>query len=176
MKNKNLPLIIGIALPVLFIGIVSIILFLPSLFIRPQHNFIYSSNNDYYSYNQAYRNSYAVENGRLIMEPLPVQAGVVYTYKADAPDLFLYDVKSDSSHLIEYSEARRWNLDPGPSSPDGYTVKYEYGHDGIFELFGSDGRDNGYFISKGSGSKKLRGLGNNGYYDSGNFKLIGWVK
>lgn len=175
--TKNIPLLIGITLPIVFILIISVVIFTPSLFIKPQYNFLYSNNDSYYyDYNNRYSNTYVVENNRLSLSPLPATAGV--TYKADNPPLYLYDVKNNSSHQVEWSEAKNFNIDPGPSSPDGYVVKYQYSNDGIFELFGSNGNQNGYVISKGNGSKKLNGLNSNGYsyYNSGNFKFIGWVK
>ena len=66
-------------------------------------------------------------------------------------------------------------VDPSRDSL-GYTVAYDYSHDGIFELFGSNSNNNGLFISKGTGKKKLGGLAGNRYWHSSNFKLIGWVK
>ena len=39
-KLKNIPLLIGIALPIIFIFAISVIIFTPSLFIKPQYNFL----------------------------------------------------------------------------------------------------------------------------------------
>jgi hypothetical protein len=56
-------------------------------------------------------------------------------------------------------------------------VTYEYGHDGIFELFGSRNDNDGYFISKGNGKKKINGLSSDQYSRYGRwFNLIGWIK
>jgi|SRR3989344_6461762 len=174
--TKNIPLLVGIALPIVFIFIISIIIFTPSLFIKPQYNFLYSNDDYYYNYNQRYSNTYIVENNHVLLSPLPTTTGI--KYQSDNPPLFLYDVKTDSTHQIDWSEAKNLLIDAGPSSPDGYIVKYQYSNDGIFELFGSNGNQNGYVISKGNGSKKLNGLNSNGYsyYNSGNFKFIGWIK
>ena len=174
--TKNIPLFIGIILPIVFILILSVVFFTPSLFIKPQYNFLYSTY--YYDYNNRYSTTYVVENNRLSLSPLPTTAGVTDTYKGDNLPLYLYDVKNNSTHQVDWSEAKNFNIDPGPSSPDGYIVKYQYSNDGIFELFGSNGNQNGYVISKGNGSKKLNGLNFNDYrrYNSGNFKFIGWVK
>ena len=174
--TKNIPLLVGITLPVVFIFIISIVIFTPSLFIKPQYNFLYSNDNSYYSYNQGYSNTYAVKDNHLSLNPLPTTTGV--TYKGDNPPLFLYNVKDNSIHQVDFNTAKDFVLDPGPSSPDGYTVEYKYSNEGIFGLFGgSSNNQNGYVISKGNGSKKLNGLGSNGYnYYQGNFKFIGWVK
>jgi hypothetical protein len=177
MNTKNLPLIVGIALPILFILIISALVFLPSLSIKPQYNFLYTNQDDYYSYGQGYKNTYKVENGKIALEPLPVPPkGELISYKSDSPKIYFYDFKNNSSHEITWKDALKLNLDPGPSSPDGYNVSYYYGNDGIFELFGSGNNSRGYFVSKGSAKKKLSGLLADNYSYQGNFKFIGWVK
>ncbi len=174
MNTKHLPLIVGISLPVIFIIITSIFLFLPSLFVNPTHNFIYSMDDTNYGYNQIYKNTYAVEQNRVNLKPLPLQT--YQTYKGEAPVLYLYDVKKDSSHQITFDEAKKYVLDPGPSSPDGYSIAYNYSHNGVFEIFGSNRNTNGLYIEKKSAKKPLTGLvSSNGYYQN-SFNLIGWVK
>jgi hypothetical protein len=172
--KKNLPLIIGIALPIIFIIIISFVLFVPSLYVKPQHNFIYTTS-DYYGYNQGYQETYKVLNNRIVTERvLPRDKE---TQQIGAPTLYVYNVQDDTSHQVSFDEVKDLAIDPGPSSPDGYTIAYEYGHDGIFELLGSDGNNNNFFISKGNGKKRLSGLvGDGRYWYQGNFKLIGWVK
>jgi hypothetical protein len=174
MKIKNLPLIIGIALPVVFILIISVVIFTPSFFIKPSHNFLYTVSDNYYGYDQAYRNTYNVEQNRIVLEAVPAKEN--WTYKGDVPTLYLYEVRTNASHQITLDEAKGYVLDPGPSSPDGYTVAYQYSHNGVFELFGSNNDNSGYFISKGSGKKRLNGLTGDRYWNQGNFRLIGWIK
>ena len=174
MKTKNLPLLIGIALPLVFIIIVAFVVFSPSFFIKPQYNFIYVAENSNYVYNQQYSNTYKVEDNHITLEKRLLPENV--TSKGEAPTLYLYDVKTNSSRQISFEEAKSLFIDVGPSSLDGYTVSYEYGHSGIFELFGSDGNNRGYFISKGNGKKKLSGLTNDYYYGSNGFSLIGWIR
>ncbi len=171
------------ALPLVFIIVISIVIFTPSLFIRPMHDFVYTEERGDY-YNRQYQNTYKVENDRIALDPIPVTTKEVIVYengspkKELAPKLYRYTVKTNSVRQIDFDEAKNLMLDPGPSSPDGYTISYQYGHSGIFELFGSNGNDNGYFISKGSGKKRLSGLVGDNYRYSyqGNFKLIGWIK
>ncbi len=173
--KKNLPLIIGIALPLVFVLIISLVIFLPSLSVKPQYNFIYTTN-DYYSYNQAYKNTFAIENNHIVLQPVSIRAGE--TYVGTMPTLYLYDVKANNSHQISFDEAKNLTLDAGPSSPDGYTIKYQYNNEGIFELFGSNGNnDRGYFVTKNNGAKKLTGFPATDYYWSdGSLKFIGWIK
>jgi hypothetical protein len=173
MKTKHLPLAIGIALPVVFIAIISVAIFLPTLFIKPEHNFIYTLEDTSW-YNQNYEHSYKVEGDRIVIEPIISRNSNVV--QKGSPGLFLYDVKNNTSERITLEEAQRYNVSPGPSSPDGYTVGYEYGHAGIFELFGDSDSQRGYFISSGSAKKKLTGLGADRYTYQTGFRLIGWVK
>jgi hypothetical protein len=174
--TKNVPLIIGISLPVVFIIIISVIIFLPSLFIKPKYNFLYSNSDSYYTYDfNRYSSTFEVLNGRLSISQLSTTTGI--TYKTGTPPLFVYDVKTNTSHQVDFNEVQKYVIDPGPSSPDGYIVKYEYGNNGIFELFGSGGNQSGYVLSKGNTSKKLNGLISGSYYYSyNNLKFIGWIK
>jgi len=175
MKTKNLPLIVGIALPIVLIIIISIVMFVPSFFINPQHNFIYTTGDNTYGAYDTFRSNYRVDGNRIISESQPIRENQVY--KADSPTIYMYDVKNNSSHQITFDEAKKYSLDPGPSDTDGYMVKYEYGHNGIFEIFGSSGSNYKYFIEKNSGRKELTGFINYGqYYYQGNFRFIGWIK
>lgn len=170
--KKNLPLIVGLTLPILLVIIMALVIFIPSININPQHNFIYSNEHPFYV--NLYQNTYKVEDDKILPEPLPRQPGVDKT--KPYPVLYIYDVKDDTSHQISLEEAQKYAIDPGPSSPDGYTVDYQYSHDGIFEIFGSNNNSSGYFIVKDSGKKKLSGINRDSYSYSGDFKFIGWIK
>ena len=174
MNAKHLPVLIGIFLPVIFIVIITIVIFAPSLSIKPEHNFLYIADKNYLEYNQQYQHTYAVRDSLIVLEPITPREDVIQT--EESPTLYLYDVKKNTSHQISFAEAQNYFLDPGPSSPDGYTIVRDYGHDGIFELMGSNDSNNGYFISKDNGKKKLSGLDGRRYWHEGNFTLIGWIK
>ena len=180
--NKHTPLIIGISLPIIFILVISIVIFGPAFFVKPQYDFIYTTESDRYSYNQQeYKNTYDIKDGHIVLEPVEYQKikenDTYYDQikQKHAPVLYVYNMKTNSSHEISFADAQKLSLDPGPSSPDGYTVSYQYNHDGIFELFGSSGQSNGYFISKDNGKKKLNALVADEYWGQGSFKLIGWI-
>lgn len=177
MNIKNLPLIVGISLPILLIAIVSLVIFIPSLSVKPQYSFIYVANDGFYDYDQFYKNTYVVENEHIELKPVPVQKDVIFKVRGDAPTLYFYDVKNNTSRKITFEEAQEYLVDAGPSSPDGYTVTYRYRTDGIFDLFGSRGNNGNYIISKGRGSKKLTSVmfTDQNYYQQ-NLTLVGWVK
>lgn len=181
MKN-HIPLIVGIALPIIFIIIISVLLFVPPSLVNPEHDFVYTMS-DRYEYNYCYRNYYELKNNKIVLKSTnlnldekKIDPNIYESIKIeDMPDLYIYHVKTDTTNEISFEEAQKLTLLPGPSSPDGYTVSYQYNHDGIFELFGSNPDSQGYFISKGNKSKRLANLGDTNYY-SGNFDLIGWVQ
>ncbi len=190
--KKNLPLIVGIAVPAVFVIILALVIYIPSLYVNPQYNFLYSSENNYYSYpyNLGYKNYYKVgKDGKIALEPTPYPGyGIVknlpvpadlekYSYKGDAPPLYLYNIINGSSKEISLEDAQKYSLDPGPTSPDGYNINYDYNYGGIFDLMGGGGNNSGYYISKGTGKKKLNifnSTQNGGYYM--NFNFIGWIK
>ncbi|NDE68119.1 hypothetical protein EB052_00770 [bacterium] len=189
MNTKHLPLIVAISLPVLFIIIISLVLYVPAMTVNPSSDFIYSYGSDtgYYSTGW-YRNTYKVSDGHLVTVPAyatdknAVPGASTIPPRGDYPPIYRYDVKVGASHEISLDTARGLVLDAGPSSPDGYSVSYEYGRGNIFDLFGSNSEASGYFISKDGAKKRLNGIvGPNGtinqysYGDQG-LKIVGWVK
>lgn len=182
MIKKHLPLVVAIALPIIFIGVLALAITLPSRSINLQHDFVYvNADMEKYPYGSvAYRNEYAIENGKIVKKPIVTELeaseaklrGITYD---DAPQLYHYSVREQASREIAFEEAQKLALVPGPSSPDGYTVEYEYNNDGIFEIFGSGNDDSGYVISKGNARKSLSGIAtNNMYYNGYMFQIIGW--
>ncbi len=190
MLKKHLPLIVAIALPIIFIGILALVIAVPSMRISPQHDFIYIDMQEKnarsmgypYAYIQ-YRYEYAIEGGKLTRLPLNGRQGADFrefpppneqVEYVDAPTLYYYSVTENTSREISFADAEKLSLVSGPSSPDGYNVSYEYNSDGVFELFGSD-NNSGYVITKGTGRKMLTGMPSNQDYYGGSFTLIGWV-
>ncbi len=171
--QKNLPLIVGIALPIVFIVILIVAIALPPMFINPKHDFLYTMGTNYYN-NVVYSNVYQVVNGKLTLKPVVVNAtNPPARVMQDAPPLYQYKVKSNTAHEISLEDAQKLILDAGPSSPEGYTVGYKYGNGDMFDLFGGNNNSYGFYISNGSSGKRLTGINSR---DSYNFALIGWVK
>ena len=63
--KKNIPLIFAISIPVLMVIGIALSIYLPTLFVKPEYDFLYSIGGDY-----SYRNEYAVENGKLVKKPV----------------------------------------------------------------------------------------------------------
>lgn len=179
MNNKNLPIIIGIALPIVFIIAIFFVISVPKNNTTTQYNFIYSyENRD--PYYREYKNTYEIENGKITPKALPeIKKDGYYNYNnaRDYPIIYIYDVKTDTSREISLSDAQKYEMVTGPSSPDGYNVSYEYGNYGLFDeiLLGGNRRNSGYYIKRDSFEKKVNITNSAGYY-SGNFRIIGWIK
>lgn len=172
MNKQNLPLIFGISLPIVFIIIISLVLFVPSISIKPAHNFIYSFEDSYGNY---YKNIYVIDKNRITTSPIKNPS--LYTdkqqkYTSDNSPIYLYNVSEDTSRQISLEDAKNLLLDPGPSSPDGYNVSYQYNSGDLF--FGQN--NSGYYIFNNKGKKKINGIANGPYSGYGNFKVVGWVK
>ena len=132
--KKNLPLIIGLALPILFIIIIAIVVYLPSNFVNPQHNFIYKEQ----SYD-SYRNDVVIVGDKVSLAPTNItEKGIVadpYLQVKDYPKIYLYDFSKNASYEISLEEAQKFSVAKGPSSPDGYSIERNYNHRGIFKIF-----------------------------------------
>ncbi len=183
--KKHIPLIIGLLLPIIFIVVMAIVVYLPSMGIKPEHNFLYTTSgaSDYYYNNRPqYTEKYDIDSaGRLttIKEEVVVDKNRDYGYtpKQGAPELYLYDVKAETSKQVTLEEAQKFVLERGPSSPDGYSVVYDYNNSGglMSEIVGGRSGYSGYVMSKGKAKKKIVGLTNT-YYYSQNLLIIGWIK
>ncbi len=163
--KKNLPLIIGLALPIIFIIIIAIVVYLPTNFVNPKHNFVYLDQ----SYGSYLTDIVVVED-----KITSVPSGSVDMYAKKSPKIYLYDFSKNASYEITLEEAKQLSVTKGPASPDGYSIERNYNHSGIFEIFGSYEDNSGYFITSPEGSKrKLTGIQGEYYYE---LNIIGWVK
>lgn len=184
--KKNVPLIIAIALPFVFVGILSLAVLIPRAEINPQHDFIFTTEitaDPYYGspYNFIFEHQYQVQNGKIVATPLP-QVTFNKTETTQplqtkfAPTLYYYDIDMQTVKELSFEDAQSLNVEAGPSSPDGYSVYYEYGSGNIFDVFGVSSSEYGYVIGTGEASKKLNNLNPANRYGYDQFTLIAWVK
>ncbi len=143
-------------------------IYLPGMFINPEHDFIYASGDDY-----NIRYLYDVVDGKLVKKEYPDNRYRDYPLKE--PKLYYHDVESDQSREITFEEAAAYTLDSSLQSPDGFTVERGRGGGSIFsELFySSSSRGNMYLVGdKVSKKINLKLSGRDYYY---NFTFLGWV-
>ncbi|PIR85546.1 hypothetical protein COU15_00420 [Candidatus Kaiserbacteria bacterium CG10_big_fil_rev_8_21_14_0_10_45_20] len=172
MKKETFSLMIGIAVPLVFVLIVIISSLLPSLLVKPQHDFVFSVNNDGY-YGVCFENEFAIVDGRLSSVPNTVKCRQGATMQANPP-LYYYSVEADTVKKISLADVADTAFVAGPSSPDGYTVTFEYGNYS-FGIFGGGGGTEGYFIGNQKGKKRLEGISAITRYNS-DIQVVGWVQ
>jgi len=169
-SKKNIPLIIGIAVPIFMILLVAISIYLPSLFApAPRFNFLYVVGDGYGTNLQ-----YIVENGKLIKQEVKEPQG----YAPRAARLFVYNVSTGEDKEMSFEEAQKFNIDTKKVSADGYEVVYGSENYGFFPLFfGSDHDYNNTYLKGHSASKKLnlQSLSEGNYYYR-NRRFLGWIR
>lgn len=166
-KKHHLPLLVGFGLPLLMILFVILSIYLPSLFIKPTYDFIYSSGNDYYT-----REVYSVKNGQILETPPVPNAYDNRPYIS--PQLYLHDVETNTSRQILLTDAQRLILDYSAKSPDGFTLQNGNRATGFFPFFWSDRDYKSHYLVKENFSKQVDvESGTLNYYNTIDF--IGWV-
>ncbi|HEY4496888.1 MAG TPA: hypothetical protein VI432_01940 [Candidatus Paceibacterota bacterium] len=184
--KKNIVIILAFSLPVLFILIIFLTTFLPSVFISTDYNFIYATcaeGTDYYCGNYLQK-LYSIQDERLVVNQVdvdklvkdlygeyPPRSGVAYSSR-----IFLHDTKSNESKEIEIKEAETLNLNSLLTSPDGVTVSSDYDSGGGFFPFFESGSSYGYYLTKGKNKSRLNLVNDDErYYYKDSFRFIGWV-
>ncbi len=169
-KNENIPLVIGILIPILMIVFVAVSIYLPTIFVHPKGSFLYAVGGDYYS------NVYSAQNGKLIKNEAkypPNFSGV-----KTEPKLYVYNIEKDAAREISFEEAQKIDLNPSSVSPDGFEITSGSNDYSIFSIFFSRGDHYGSKYVQGRGISKRLNLTNedNRWYYYHNFHFIGWIK
>jgi len=165
--KKNIPLILGLSIPILMILFVAGIIYLPGLFIQPKFNFLYATE-DYY-----FPSYYSVKNGRLIKNN-KAYCPEFYKRKCTEPRLYIYDITKNESKEISFSEAQRLTLNSNSRSPDGFEITCGRRTQSIFFIFVESSSDCSTRFIKGHNiSKKLNLQLSKGRY--GSFRFLGWI-
>ena len=161
-SRKNIPLIIGIFIPILMIIFVGVSIYFPSIFwTNPKYNFIYLSG-------ESYPSRYYIQGNRLLKQDTPTP----YVPTREAK-LFIYNIESNEAKAISFDEAKDLNLDSANVSPDGYSVEYGASSGGFSPFFFYSGNDyNSVYLKNNKASKKLNINLSGNYYG---FTFLGWI-
>lgn len=156
-----------ISIPAVIILVVVLVLTLPSAFVHPKYDFIYS-----------YCSSYDCNEDYLVDDSgvahLEVSPDTNYTVNKPA-ELYYYDIRHNSSRKIGLAQADAFKLNSTNVSPDGYSLKQSDSSSGGF-LFWDDYSDQGWHLQKSSLQKShALNLTDGGYASPDDLKLIGWV-
>jgi hypothetical protein len=172
-NKQNWPLILALAIPVLMIMGITLAIYVPGLFSKPQYNFLYMTGEgvSYYTYSDV---NYYVRDGHLIQMPADsIPTNNYYYQKSKEVRFYLYNTSSNSSQELTFEEASKLKLDSATKSSDGYQI-IRGGYGGDFLFSGGRSDYNSWFLQGHNLSKKLDlKLVGTYYYD--NFKFLGWV-
>lgn len=183
--KKNFAILLAFALPSVLIIVVALSVYLPSLFITTDYDFIYTmctDNNNNYSYrcNEYLQKRYSVADGKLVVNSVTLDPDINRDIKPDFSNyidrIFLHDTKKNESREISLEEAKTMNLSGLLSSADGVIVSSFYNSGGSFFVFGGGPSSYGYYLTKGRGKVRLNLINSiNQFYYQDNFRFIGWV-
>jgi hypothetical protein len=168
MNKKNLPLILALCVPLVMIVLVAGAIYLPSIGKKPNYNFLYVSNTDYYNSDR-----YFVADHKLVVEEkIYRDYEMIKSPQTSKGNLYLYNIQTNTAQDVSLEEAQKYILDASKTSPDGYEVTRGSGGGGGF-LFGGGYSDyNSYFIRGHNRALKLN-LKTVGTYPD--MQFIGWV-
>lgn len=183
--KKNFVILLAFALPIVFIAIITLSTYLPSLFISTNYNFIYSSCTDssnYYSYRcDGYlQKRYSVVDNKLVINAIDPNYDSNNNKIPDIDEgytarIFLHNTEKNESREITAEEAQTFMLNSLLTSPDGVTVSSYYDRGAGFFLFDA-GSSHGHYLTKGKSRSKLNFINqDNQYYYRNNFQFIGWI-
>jgi len=181
-KKPNVPLIVGIGVPVLMMLFVAAAIYLPGLFQKPQFDFVYSSGqtswsspalevkNQKLTYQCADSQSYYSSDGTAAAE---IAAKCTEEF---LPKLYRHSIKENKSTEISYADAQKLILNSSADSPDGYKVEQgDYSGDMFSGMFGGSNDDYRSWFLKGHNRRTKLNLiiDTNSPYD---LKFVGWIK
>lgn len=166
MRKEHLPIVIGIALPVLMIvGVVGAV-FVPAWITDPpQTDFLFAHGN----YN--YTTHYEMQGSTLTKVDIPAPKDDPYYRPEPPPALYRYDVQEDRATPVTFEEAKALKLDGSTRSPDGFTIGRGHSDRGVFPIFFDGGSYGEYALKKGAYSKSIT-LPEQGYW---NFQFLAWI-
>ncbi len=167
--KEQLPLIIGISIPIIVTVAVGLSIWIPTLYApKPVYDFIYSVN-DGYTFDQ----QYVVQDEHLTKRVVPIPPKDVYP-PIYTPILYYYNAETDSSKQISFEDAKNYRLNAGVISPDGFEVVMGNQDGGIFPIFfgGMNDYQSRYLRGHGAAYRVNLALSSQDYYS---FRLLGWV-
>ena len=172
--KKNITLVIGVSIPILMILFVAGSIYLPGLFVQPKVNFLYTTGEDYYSYQY----HYVVDSDKLLKYDDVSPQNTNYNQPRSETKLFVYDVVKNENKSISFDDAQTLHLDANPQSPDGFEVVYGSRGDNFFPFFFFSGTDyNSRYLKGHNVSRKINIQAGGPYYNAYyNFRFLGWIK
>jgi hypothetical protein len=171
-QKRNIPVILGILIPIAMVLFVAGSIYLPRLFAeKPTYDFVYVTDPDYWGDVR-----FSVVNGRLTKKPVLPADPKYPTPPSQDPRIFIHRVGANKSEEVTFEEAAKLNLDSKLESPDGFTVTQGSGGGDFFPFFFDGGNDYyGRYIQGHGYRERLNLLPSRGYDYYGNFQFMGWI-
>jgi hypothetical protein len=162
--KKYLPVIVAVALPLIFvIGVVIYATLLKAPAFEVNHKILMTDEESYVFVN---------DNNQVEIDELKIANNNYYRVSSkEDVDFYIYDPEKEELEEVTYEEARDFKLHPGEKSPDGIYVDYIYSRNDVAEMFGGS-RQSGYYAVKDD--KKIK-LNTNQYSNYRSLEVIGWV-
>lgn len=185
--KKNFAIILAFLLPIVLIAAVALSVYLPSLFISTDYNFVYALCGDnlghyYYNCTNYLQQLYSVQEGKLVVNTIDPNLDANRNNVKDINEnytirLFLHNTEKDESREIALEEAKTYTLSNLLTSPDGVTFSLGYDRGAEFFPFFDGGSSSGYYLTKGRNRSRLNliNVGGEYYYSGRNVRFLGWV-
>jgi len=133
--KKNKELVAVVSLPLVMMLLVAVIIYVPSLFIRPQYDFLYYTCERY-----CYSDPLDVVNSRV--EQTRSYDRLYSSFSDNEPEIeiYYYSVEDARSKRISLSEAQLYFLDDSKTAPDGFKLESgdSYGGFLVFGYYGNN--------------------------------------
>ncbi len=177
--RKNIPLIVGLAIPVLMVVAVAISIYLPQATLDPKTDFVYVVGN-YPFYSERTNSNKSIEHEYSLIDGYLTDKSFEVTYEGgrdpvsyNDPVFFRYNAEEDTSQQLSFEEVQKLTLNDSMKSPEGLEVTH--GRNDGFPLFFYDSDNYKDVYLKGDrASKKINVHTGSDEYVS-NFQFIGWV-
>ncbi len=179
----NISLIVGLAIPIVMVGLIAAAVLLPGQSLNPQTDFIYAVG-PYPTYstrigNQITQHELSVKDGILTDSPTSYTAPADrYEYppeKVSGPRFFLHRTASDTNEEISIEDAKKFKISTEKKSPEGLTVSFGQRSYGVFPFFGDGDNDRDHaYLSNEYASKEVS-LISDVSLNMYSFQLVGWV-
>jgi hypothetical protein len=186
MKN-NLPVLVGIGLPVAFVVALFAFVALPGMFgAKPTVDFIFSSGSGE-SYQTSSTCEYDVVDGKLVREGYSTHVGDTFEFPTgpkqpepctnkNSPELYQYSASTGALRILSFEDAQKLTLDQGPTSSDGFIVRASSHQYDIFDVLGAgENRSTIEIVKDGRARVTIDFPADEYYYYEDRFDFVGWI-
>jgi hypothetical protein len=185
--KKNFTLLLAFFLPVLLVLAVALSVYIPSLSLSTNYNFVYTSCDSgiekafYGDCSNYLQQRYSVQDRQLTEKSVDPKLdsdrdGVPDINEGYVARIFLHDTEINESREITTEEAQSLTISNLLTSPDGITISSAWDRGSDFFIFGGGSSSYGHYLTKGNARKRLNIINDSDrYYYRDNFQFIGWV-